>query len=178
MFMLYGIYSPYNVGIPGPPTNFTASFLNNSLFLMWMPPFSSLWDVPILYYVIDVFDDQAFLLERANTSNLSYSFNYSVLGINRCFSSYGIRVNLYGISFDGEGNISTLFVSVTQNEYCITIYSNTTVSGNKWMASFNFNYISDKHRSYFNNNWINFDTGKLSVARLEKLKYAVNWAIM
>ena len=94
---------------------------------MWMPPFS-LRNVPILYYAIDVFDaDQTFLLERANTSNLSYSFNCSVLGINRCFS-YGIRVNVHGINnFYGEGNITTLLVGVTQNDrYCI---SNTTISG-------------------------------------------------
>ncbi len=121
--------------LEGPPTNFTASVLDNSLFLMWMPPLSSLWEVPILYYAIDVFDAyQAFLLERANTSNLSYSFNYSVLGINRCFNSYGIRVNIRGISFNGEGNISTLLVNVTQNDrYCIT---NTTISG-KLMAFLN-----------------------------------------
>ncbi len=91
-------------------------------------PLLSLGGAYILYYAIDVFDgDQAFLLERANTSNISYSFNYSVLGINRCFSSYGIRVNVYGISFDGEGNISTLIVGITQNDrYCI---SNMTISG-------------------------------------------------
>ncbi len=103
---------------------------------MWMPPFF-LGDVPILYYAIDVFDaDQVFLLERANTSNLSYSFNYSVLGINRCFNSYGIQVNVHGINFDGEGNISTLLVGVKQNNrYCIT--SNTTISGKQ----FEFNLI-------------------------------------
>ncbi len=93
---------------------------------MWMPP-SSLGNVPILYYVMDVFDAyQAFLLKRENTSNLSYSFNYSVLGITRCFNSYKFQVNVRGINVDGEGNISTLLLDVIQNDtYCIT----TTISG-------------------------------------------------
>lgn len=98
---------------------------------MWMPPLffseSETDVVPILYYTIDVFDSNQVLLERENTSELFYSFNKSVLGIAQCFSSFKLQVNVRGVNFAGEGNISTLLWDVTQNDtYCITF---TTILG-------------------------------------------------